>query len=174
MKKILNEDRIPDSIYEGMIVKLEDLQDKLRHTDTPNSTPEVKLPLLTLTVRDSEWLSSLIFEDVERGAYGSKITTKPASNCLEHDITLILVGAFSVVGSNILVRSSNWLIDQVSARFKNRLKSSRKTRNKNGTSSSNPKKSISFATKKSKSAYRQSKKRKEERKKKSVNYSTQD
>lgn len=122
-----------------MIFKLEEKRVELNSEKIKNDIyhkgeiqTEIKLPKLTLTISDSEWITSKIYEDVERGAYASKIVTKPAENCLEQEISLIVVFVGGLVVNNIANRPINYLLDQLINRLKNRLtKSYSKTKKKN-------------------------------------------
>lgn len=128
MRNLLKKtDEIPASIYQEMITELEHLQSKMRDVRNDSDMSEIRLPLLTLTIKDSIWLTSLIYEDIERTAYTSKITTKPASNCIEHEIILYaIVSSGTLIANNLLNnllnRSSNYLIEQVIERLKGRLR----------------------------------------------------
>jgi hypothetical protein len=145
----LKEERIPDSTYEKMLDHLQELQFRLKRElkeiqdeegktiitpDDENSQTFISLPKLTLSVTDSAWITNLIYEDVERGAYYSKITTTPASNCIELNIdllwNLLIISPATVALGVVAKRSTNYLIDKITQRIESRLSPKSKSKRK--------------------------------------------
>ncbi|MBL7002117.1 MAG: hypothetical protein ISR80_05110 [Nitrosopumilus sp.] len=156
---------IPDEIYKKMFNEFElkrfklkqdvkELESRVKKGEvdknqfTDKSEKSILLPKLTLAIEDSSKITKMIYEDIERGVYSSKIITKPASNCIELNIELIWYGLGTIAtaggiayaktfGEITAKRSANYLCERIgrilesrsSPKNKSKIKKKQKEKN---------------------------------------------
>lgn len=91
--------------FDDTIKRLDDLQRELEH-DEKRKKPksEIKLPKLVLDIREARWVSSRIYEDVERGIYSVILSAKKSPHSIELEPLLKIAEGvgYTVVGSTVL------------------------------------------------------------------------
>jgi len=111
-----------DDEYDRMISDIEELQ-----TSTIRNEP-IKLHLI-LSVEEARWVSSRIYEDVERGIFTAEFQIKQSAHSLDMGIALgVVVGA---AVTTIVQRSTNYLLDELKDFLTRKKKRRIRTKEKN-------------------------------------------